>query len=670
LKDEEMANRHLMKTFAVGVLSVFASTLSASSSAIALSIDEARHILARTGFGAAPHEMAALQPLSREQAVNKIVNSLQTKPVTKPPAFLKLPRPNYMDKDASKTEVVFARLNEVSQLQNWWLDEMISTPSPFTEKLVLFWHNHFVSQHQVNNYHVSAPLYDQLQLFRDTGTTNFRELLHGIVKDPMMLTYLDNIRSTQKDPNENLARELLELFTLGIGHYSETDINELARILAGHTIDANHNWRYRVREDWQDQRVKTFLGKTGAHTAEDAIEMLLQQEQVSRFLTTKFYREFIAPEPDPQAVERLAKVWRDNNYAMKPFLKALLMSDQFWAPQNRGTLVKSPIDLIVGYARTFGLWTPDITILNDYSNALGQSLLNPPNVAGWTGGTYWINTNTLSKRRTVINRLWAMREVAINHLKNVDPNDLLVRFSSEYESNPVQYEIKVNDQVVARGEAKYGALSPNEGSSNNADYLKPTWELARVPRKQLPQTINTVTVTFLNDPPCDGSSNRAVNTCKHKGESNLFVNWVQVDQKRANVYHATQVFPKRDCTDRVPKGMLYFAGYLTFNFVDLAGNPKKSKPALADIQTPLNSLIEYGSSRIPLRMHPANRVPESITTPLTQEFTAINAVPFNQEETIASVLAIQPMNPNHRDQSADMAVLLRTLTHDPAYNLK
>jgi len=278
---------------------------------------------------------------------------------------------------------------------------MVSTPSPLTERLTLFWHNHFTSS--LKKVKWPPLLYRQNLLFRQMAAGSFRDLLYAVAKDPAMILYLDTRTIHKNRPNENFARELFELFTLGEGHYTEQDIKEAAHAFSAWKID-RHNGMFRIARRQQDTGVKTVLGQTGHFTGDDILALPLNQPSTARYVVAKFWREFISEEPVPEEVDRLAKIFQDNEYQIAPLLRALFTSPHFWASGNRGVLIKSPVDLIVGTTRLFALTISNTRLLPRLSRQLGQNLFDPPNVKGWPGGTQWITTTTLLDRWQILQR--------------------------------------------------------------------------------------------------------------------------------------------------------------------------------------------------------------------------------------------------------------------------
>jgi uncharacterized protein (DUF1800 family) len=377
-----------------------------------LGFDDARHLLARTGFAAAPADIEFFARLTREQAVDRLLPRTASPRVTPPPAWVHEPVTPFSRVRAMSTEERQAwQRNNVARgldLRGWWLQEMVATPSPLTEKMVLFWHNHFVSSQQK----VRQPqyLYRQNVLLREHALGNFGAFLHAIARDPAMVIYLDSASNRKGQPNENFAREVMELFTLGEGHYTERDIKEAARAFTGWSIDGETG-EFLFRAGAHDDGVKSVLGRIGNLDGDDVLDILLAQPQTAQFIVRKLWREFVstgesADTADAGEVARIAGVFRDSQYDIRAALHALFISDAFYAPRHRATLVKSPVDLVVGTLRQFQFAPGDVRPLSLVVAQLGQNLFAPPNVKGWPGGKAWINSTTLLARKQFLERLF------------------------------------------------------------------------------------------------------------------------------------------------------------------------------------------------------------------------------------------------------------------------
>jgi len=379
----------------------------AASAPSPMGFDDARHLLVRTGFGPTEAEVRAYAGLTREQAVTKLLRDTRTTAGTPPPDWtaettpLRYPRPE----DATPEErKAFQRLQvrHGLELRAWWVQEMLATPSPLTERMTLFWHNHFVSSQQKVRF--ARLMYTQNATLRANALGNFGTLLHAASKEPAMLIYLDVAQSRKGQPNENFAREVMELFTLGEGQYTEQDIKEAARAFTGWSLDRDTG-QYLFRPGIHDTGVKTVLGRSGRFDGDAVLDVILAQPQTAEYITAKLWREFVSADPDPREVKRIAQVFRGQDYDVKAALRGLLLSDAFWATDNRGTLVKSPVELVVGTLRQLEVAPGSALPFAVASSGMGQNLFSPPNVKGWPGGETWINSNTLLARKQFLDRL-------------------------------------------------------------------------------------------------------------------------------------------------------------------------------------------------------------------------------------------------------------------------
>lgn len=386
----------------------------------AIPYEEARHLLARIGFGQpTPAEIAALVPLEYSQAVDALLLRARTTPATSPPPWADEPPPDATARRAQNEEARRAFQQQLREraiaLKGWWLEEMIATPSPLTERVVLFWHNHFTSA--LSKVKWPGFLYRQNALLRRHALGNFGTLLTEIVRDPAMLIYLDGRANHVGQPNENFARELFELFAFGEGKgYSERDVREAARALTGWVIDP-HTGTARFMPQRHDAGPKTVLGRSGKLGADDIVNIVLAHPRLAEYIAEKMWREFISATPEPADVRRLAAVFRSTNYEIKPLLRAVLTRSQFRDPANRGTLFKSPVDLMVGTLRLFAAaraqraperakMTPiESRVLALAARTLGQDLFEPPNVKGWPSGEAWITTASLPAREAFLRRV-------------------------------------------------------------------------------------------------------------------------------------------------------------------------------------------------------------------------------------------------------------------------
>jgi len=387
----------------------------------------ARHLLNRAGFGGSPSQVRALADMGLDKAVDTLLkfDAIEYTPVAADDFDRDIIKPlsdaerqqlqaARRDKDEAVVEAFQKRENEakaadrqqLGEMQRWWLKRMIETPRPLEEKMTLFWHGHFASGYRTVE--DSWNMFQQNHLFRRNATGNFATLVLEVIRDPAMIKYLDNDDSRRQRPNENLARELMELFVLGEGSgYSEADIKEGARALTGYSFRDNE---FVFRDNDHDAGQKLIMGKRGMWNGDDFARIILSRKACSEFICGKLYRYFVndsrtRPVADARAqqefVRKLAAQLRDEQYELKPVLRTLFRSAHFHAPENRGAVIKSPAQLVVQTIREYRTPTRQLSALASACDLMGQALFMPPNVKGWDGGQSWINTSTLFVRQNV-----------------------------------------------------------------------------------------------------------------------------------------------------------------------------------------------------------------------------------------------------------------------------
>ncbi|GGK79292.1 DUF1800 domain-containing protein [Amphritea balenae] len=370
------------------ILSIFATPL-----ALALDSVDTHHLLNRTVLNQIT-AFPEIYPLdSRNQAVSALMNSEELQ-VAPPGCVNKAPLPASVRKQMNADEKRTMRKQRRAcrkVLQAWYAGSLLTSGASIQTKMVLFWHNHFTSSLKK----VKEPklIYRQHQLLEQYAMGNFSGFLQAMVHDSAMLIYLDNAANIKGRPNENLARELLELFSMGEGHYSEQDVKELARALTGLTVD-REVYETAFRQGKHDVDLKTIFGQQGRYDAKSAVELILQHPATSKYITRKLWSYFISVE-DETEIQRLSSVFAET-WDIKQLVTGILSTDQFWA--DRGNMIKSPIELIVGTTSLVGnhLISPDDIVR--LANGMGQGLFNPPNVKGWPTGHDWINADRLLRR--------------------------------------------------------------------------------------------------------------------------------------------------------------------------------------------------------------------------------------------------------------------------------
>ncbi|MEO6834552.1 MAG: DUF1800 domain-containing protein [Candidatus Tumulicola sp.] len=373
----------------------------------------AAHLLRRAGFGGTPEEVRRFAAMPVRDAVDSLVHFPSTaalpapSDVYSPVALLSqygLRGLRALPPDQRKAINREIRRNEyqsILSLQLWWLDRMLATPAPLQEKMALYFHGHFTSN-TIQKGISPSMTFNQNQLFRDSALGNLRELTRSVSKDPAMLLYLDNEVNVESHPNENYARELMELFTLGVDNYSEDDVRNAARAWTGWRYDRiNETATYEPR--FHDDGVKSFLGRTGNFNGDDVVNIIFEQPQCARFFAASLLNAFVYNDPEPALVDDVAHLLSRHHFELAPVMSAILRSNVFYSDRAYRALVKEPVDFVVGTYRTLGLSQMGASVLPEL-RAMGQVLFYPPNVAGWAGGANWINSDTMIARQNFLKR--------------------------------------------------------------------------------------------------------------------------------------------------------------------------------------------------------------------------------------------------------------------------
>ncbi len=344
----------------------------------------AAHLYRRAGFGASSAQLDAAVKIQPQELVRDWINELK-----EPHAF--------RETMSDLAEASMAG-GEGKRLASWWLYRMLDTPSQLTEKTTLFWHGHFATSAAK----VTEPrlMYDQNTLLRRDALGNFAAMVQGISRDPAMLIYLDSVTNRKAHPNENFAREVMELFCLGEGNYTEKDVQEASRCFTGWEIRRE---KFYFNKYQQDGDSKTLLGQSGKFGGEDAVRVILEQDACPRFIVRKLIRYFMFDEPTvPESlVEPLAVQFRNDNLDVGKLVQRILTSRLFFSPHCIARKVRSPVELAVGLLRALESRT-DVYKLQTDLHDLGHSVCYPPNVKGWDGGRTWINSSTLLGRANLV----------------------------------------------------------------------------------------------------------------------------------------------------------------------------------------------------------------------------------------------------------------------------
>ena len=390
--------------------------------------DKAAHLLERAGFGGTPEEIAALAKLTPAQAVARLVRFQGAPEVNLPPfdesnihdpGLEPFPpsRPAVTDMAKEKGEALGIKVKpsgnrrmqpivdeffywlrasalETNRVAYWWADRMLNSPRPLQEKMALFWHGHFVSNEaKVRDY---RKLLGQLKLFENKGLSNFRDLTVAVAQDPAMLSFLDAGVNVKGASNENFAREIMELFTMGPGNYTEKDIREAARAFTGwNYVDT----KFVINKAEHDDGLKTFLGKTGNLDGVQVIDRIMERPVTAQFITAKIYHFFVRDELSPEVQKQLADLLRQNHYEITPLMEKIFLSRDFYSAASTGTHIKGPVELAVNTYKKLGLRDiPGEPDFNSETAALGQQLFQAPTVAGWAQGRSWITPGLLLER--------------------------------------------------------------------------------------------------------------------------------------------------------------------------------------------------------------------------------------------------------------------------------
>lgn len=365
------------------------------------------HVLRRVGFGALPAEISALTPLDWPDVVDRVLDTSGA------------PSPTAGMPDLNPDRGWWERYVDMTW---FWMDRCRTSPAPIEEKMVLFWHGHLCSSMEKVGDH--QMMFDQSQLFRAHGMGDVEELVQAVSIQPAMLEYLDNDVNVAGSPNENFARELMELFLLGVGHYSEEDVRASAQAWTGHGVDRDTG-RYVFRSEDHDNTSKTFMGATRNWNGPDIINHLVKgpkTEQTSRFLATKLWSFFAYPNPEAGVIDDVSAAFRSGGMRVDSLLRAILLHPQFRSTQAKQGLVREPVDYVVSAMRHTGLGL-DIAHPEWSLEGMGQEPYNPPNVSGWRQNDYWISAPAQWAKTQFASR---MRWSGIEHGNLEDSRSLTV----------------------------------------------------------------------------------------------------------------------------------------------------------------------------------------------------------------------------------------------------
>ena len=371
----------------------------------------AAHLYRRAGFGANFADLDAAVKAGPQESVKLLLT---------PPAA----EQQFNDEMDRMLQAILAGNNPES-LASWWLYRMRQTPSPLLEKTTLFWHGHFATS--AAKVKEARLMLRQNELLRQNALGSFGKMVQGIARDPAMLLYLDSATNRKTHPNENFAREVMELFCLGVGNYSEKDIQELARCFTGWEIQHSE---FKFNKYQHDYGIKTLFGRSGDWDGDEGINEILKQPAAAEFLCTKLVRFFVADEVEltDELIAPLARQMHEGDYTIGPVIGTILSSRLFFSPQIRGAKVRSPVEVGIGLLKSLDA-TANMNMLVEQLRTMGQLPLFPPNVKGWNGGREWINASTLLARANRVRQLIDNNEVQFGggpleaYLRRLDLSD-------------------------------------------------------------------------------------------------------------------------------------------------------------------------------------------------------------------------------------------------------
>lgn len=358
-----------------------------------MTIKEIQHLYWRAGFGMLPNQFKKAEKKSKKSLIKTLFdNSKSYTPLTVDTTVIEQKtRAAYKNKD-KKARAEIQKMNRelIREFNRAWVDRLVNPKEILRERMTLFWANHFVVRDNRIDF---AQNYNNM--LRENALGNFGDFVKAMSKQAAMLKYLNNKQNVKQSPNENFARELMELFTLGKGNYTEDDIKESARAFTGYFHDIKGEFQIRNRR--HDDLPKTFFGKQGNFDGDDIIDLILEEKQCARFISEKIYRYFVNDEINTSHINEMTDIFYED-YNIEKLMRFVFSSDWFYDEKNIGTKIKSPIDLLVGIQNVVPMKFKKKKALYAIQKGLGQVLLFPPNVAGWKGGKNWIDSNTIILR--------------------------------------------------------------------------------------------------------------------------------------------------------------------------------------------------------------------------------------------------------------------------------
>ena len=553
-----------------------------------MSAREIAYVLRKIGFEPSPSDVSEWIGKPRQALTHELLTSLKTTPIVERPSWVNL-EPRYWGhidwSPAKRSAFRSARKQEISQLRQWWVKQMLASDSPFGERLVLFWENTFVAGFRGLDSKSHAQWMHH-NAIRKYATGHYRDLILAMIRDPAVLIYLDNNRNKKGSPNENLAREFLELFTLGESNYSEEDVKESARALAGWHVSEFGRIKFQEKSWARDFGEKTIFNKRGDFDGEDLVDLILSHPKSAEFVVRRVWREFVSLDPIPQRVlQHWSDGFRKTGYHIKALLEIMLNSTYFWDEQYRGTSVKSPIELLVGILRASQTNKISLATIDSSLSNMGQRLFDPSDVSGWGYGEYWLDPAKLIERENFQNRvarLLSEDESAENNTKggkgSVMSNDqnkqkssdgfVTIKLAGEAYKGPPPYSVYVwHAEGIWKSERRYlKSARDTERFGRYTDESQWVWETVSLKLPEKIKNIEAIAVHFLED------------AAGNDGDRNLFIGSIEWDGLAIDGSMGKQSPGCKNQTSlkRHP-GRLYCRGYLKVDWKDMKLIKEKRK---------------------------------------------------------------------------------------------
>lgn len=401
-------------------------------------MEKIKHLHWRAGFGLSIQEWEQKRDWSISSAVEDLfaqaqnVSPVSLLPATQAEDFRQMNQMKQAEVRKRERKLV------VQQSVNWIKRMSDDNSSPLVERMSLFWHGHFACQSKS-----SVLAQNQLNTIRQHALGSFRALVLAIARDPSMIRFLNNQQNRKQKPNENFARELMELFTIGRGNYTENDIKEAAKAFTGWS--SNLKGEFVFRPGVHDYGRKTFMGKTGRFDGTDIIDMILEKRETAEFIVRKIYRYFVNEQVNEAHIKPLADSFYASDYNIEQLMRKIFSSDWFYSPENRGSKIKSPVDLVAGMMKNLDIEFENDLALVFLQRSLGQSLFNPPNVAGWPGSKNWVDNSTLMIRLNLPAFLFNSKEVNFKLREEFEartPNRITKRLTATVNLSPILKQVK------------------------------------------------------------------------------------------------------------------------------------------------------------------------------------------------------------------------------------